>query len=41
MILKTIAGRLKRTVFQPDRVLVIELVSGAVLLAWAAHWVME
>jgi hypothetical protein len=41
MKLKRIAARVRRTVTQPDNALLIELASGAVLLAWAAHWVVE
>jgi len=39
MLLKTMAARVKRTVVQPDYVLLLELASGALLLAWAAHWI--
>jgi hypothetical protein len=38
---KSLAGPLKQTISQPDRALLIELVSGAVLLAWTAHLVAE
>lgn len=38
MKLKPLAERVKRTVSQPDHALIIELVSGALLLAWMAHW---
>ena len=38
---KHLAGRILRTVTQPDHVLLIELASGAVLLAWLAHYAME
>jgi hypothetical protein len=38
---KPLTDRLKRTVFQPDRALLIELASGALLLAWMAHWAVE
>ena len=31
--------RLKETVSEPDHALLIELASGALLLAWTAHWV--
>ena len=34
-------GRLIRTASQPDHALLIELASGAVLLAWFAHWAVE
>ena len=35
---KPVADRLKRTVSQPDYALLIELASGAVLLAWVIRW---
>ncbi len=38
---KPLAGRLKRFASQPDSALILELASGAVLLAWMAHWVAE
>ena len=38
---KPMADRVKRTVSQPDRVLLLELASAAVLLAWMAHWAVE
>jgi hypothetical protein len=41
MNLKPISGRLRRTVAAPDRALLIELVSGALLLVWVARWVAE
>jgi hypothetical protein len=41
MKLKPLAERLKRTVSHHDHLLLIELASGAVLLAWMAHWVVE
>ncbi len=41
MTWKPVAKRLKRVVSQPDFVLLIELASGALLLAWIAHWVAE
>ena len=39
--LKPLAARLKRIVTQPDHALLIELASGAVLLAWVAHLATE
>jgi hypothetical protein len=38
---KHLTDRFVRTVSQPDRALLIELASGALLLAWMAHWVAE
>ena len=38
---KPLANRLVRSVTQPDHALLIELASGALLLAWAAHWAVE
>lgn len=38
---KHLAERTMRTVTQPDRALVIELASAALLLAWMAHWAIE
>jgi len=38
---KHLAERLVRTVSQPDHALLIELASGALLLAWMAHWAAE
>jgi hypothetical protein len=38
---KLLADRVLRTVTQPDYVLLIELASGAVLLAWMAHYAVE
>jgi len=41
MKLKSLADRVKRTVSHPEHALLIELASGALLLAWVAHWVVE
>jgi hypothetical protein len=41
MKLKPLATRLKRSVCQPDHALLIELASGAVLLAWVARLLAE
>ena len=41
MIWKPITERLVRTVSQPDYAVLIELASGALLLAWIAHWAVE
>jgi hypothetical protein len=41
MIWKSLVDRFKRTVSQPDRMLLIELAAGAFLLAWAVHWAVE
>jgi len=41
MKLKPLAKRLMRTVSEPDHILLIELASGAVLLAWMAHLAVE
>jgi hypothetical protein len=38
---KTLADRMKQSVTQPDRALVLELASAALLLAWMAHWAVE
>jgi hypothetical protein len=38
---KRLADRMMRTVTQPDHALVLELASGALLLAWMAHWAVE
>ena len=38
---KHLAGRMMRTVTQPDHALVLELASAALLLAWMAHWAVE
>jgi hypothetical protein len=38
---KPLAARVMRTVSQPDRALVIELASAALLIAWVAHWSLE
>ena len=38
---KPLAERLRRTASQPDNALLIELASGALLLAWMAHWAVE
>jgi hypothetical protein len=38
---KLIAERLGRTVSEPDYAVLIELASGALLLAWIAHWAVE
>jgi hypothetical protein len=41
MTWKPLVSRLKRVTSQPDSVLLLELASGALLLAWVAHWVAE
>jgi len=41
MIWKPLANRVKRTVSQPESALLLELASGAVLLAWVVRWVVE
>jgi hypothetical protein len=38
---KPLAGRLMRSAAKPDHALLIELASGALLLAWAAHWAVD
>jgi hypothetical protein len=38
---KPLAARIKRTVSQPDNALLLELASGAVLLAWFAHCLVD
>jgi hypothetical protein len=38
---KPLAKRLVRVAAQPDTALLIELASGALLLAWVAHWAVE
>jgi len=38
---KPLTTRLKRSVCQPDRALLLELASAALLLAWIAHWAVE
>jgi len=38
---KPLAARVMRSVTQPDNALLLELASGALLLAWAAHWMVE
>ena len=42
---KALAERLRtlsvRASIQPDHALLLELASGAVLLAWVAHWALE
>jgi len=38
---KPLASRVKRTVTQPDHALLIELASGALLLAWVVRWTVE
>ena len=35
---KPLAAGVKRTVTQPDHALLIELASGALLLAWVVRW---
>jgi len=39
--MKSLTNTVKRIASQPDSTLLIELASGAVLLAWMAHWVAE
>lgn len=41
MTLKSIAGRMARTLTQPDCALVLELASAALLFAWMAHTAVE
>ncbi len=41
MKLKPLAQRIARAVSQPDCVLLIELATGALLLAWMAHTSVE
>ncbi len=36
-----LTNTVKRIVTQPDSALLLELASGAMLLAWMAHWVAE
>jgi hypothetical protein len=38
---KPLTARLMRSVSKPDHALLIELASGALLLAWAAHWAVD
>ncbi len=38
---KRLASHLRRAVTQPDTALLIELASGALLLAWLAHVTMD
>jgi hypothetical protein len=38
---KPFATRLMRSVSKPDHALLLELASGALLLAWAAHWAVD
>jgi len=41
MKLRLIEERLRRAMAGTDLGLVIELASGALLLAWMAHWIVE
>ena len=41
MSLKPLAIRMQRTVSQPNHALLIELISGALLLAWVTRFVAE
>jgi hypothetical protein len=41
MTLKPLTERVRRVAMKTDTVLLLELASGAVLLAWAAHLTLE
>ncbi len=38
---KPLADRVRKAVCHPDRALLIELATGALLLAWVTHWMIE